>query len=58
MPRSIWKGAISIGLVSIPVGLYTATENRSPSFKQLRMDDHSPIRYKRVAESDGKVGAD
>ena len=54
MPRSIWKGAISFGLVSIPVSLYTATENRSPSFKQLRSDDHSPIRYKRVAESDGE----
>ena len=54
MPRSIWKGAISFGLVSIPVSLYTATDNRSPSFKQLRADDHSPIRYKRVAESDGQ----
>lgn len=54
MPRSIWKGAISFGLVSIPVAMYSATENRSPSFKQLRKDDHSPIRYKRVAESDGK----
>lgn len=59
MPRSIWKGAISFGLVSIPVGLYSATENRSPSFKQLRSTDHSPIRYKRVAESDGEeVGWD
>lgn len=54
MPRSIWKGAISFGLVSIPVAMYSATENRSPSFKQLRKDDHSPIRYKRVAESDGE----
>lgn len=54
MPRSIWKGAISFGLVSIPVAMYSATENRSPSFKQLRKGDHSPIRYKRVAESDGK----
>jgi DNA end-binding protein Ku len=54
MPRSIWKGAISFGLVSIPVAMYSATENRSPSFKQLRKDDHSPIRYKRVAESDGQ----
>lgn len=54
MPRSIWKGAISFGLVSIPVGLYSATENRSPSFKQLRKGDHSPIRYKRVAETDGE----
>lgn len=54
MPRSIWKGAVSFGLVSIPVAMYSATENRSPSFKQLRKGDHSPIRYKRVAESDGE----
>ena len=54
MPRSIWKGAVSFGLVSIPVAMYTATENRSPSFKQLRKGDHSPIRYKRVAEADGE----
>jgi len=52
--RSIWKGAISFGLVTIPVGLYAATENKRPKFKQLRDSDHSPIRYRRVAESDGK----
>ena len=51
--RSIWKGAISFGLVTIPVGLYTATENKRPKFKQLRESDHSPIKYKRVAEKDG-----
>ncbi len=51
--RPIWKGAISFGLVTIPVGLYTATENKRPKFKQLRDSDHSPIKYKRVAESDG-----
>ena len=54
MPRAIWKGAINFGLVTIPVGLYTATDNRTPKFKQLRKTDHSPIRYKRVAEADGK----
>lgn len=54
MPRSIWKGAVSFGLVSIPVALYSATEDRSPSFKQLRKGDNSPIRYKRVAEADGE----
>ena len=54
MPRAIWKGAINFGLVTIPVGLYTATDNKTPKFKQLRKTDHSPIRYKRVAESDGK----
>lgn len=51
--RSIWKGAISFGLVTIPVGVYSATEDRSPKFRQLRKGDHSPIRYKRVAEADG-----
>lgn len=51
--RPIWKGAISFGLVTIPVGLYTAVENKRPKFKQLRESDHSPIKYRRVAESDG-----
>ncbi|MBT8216160.1 MAG: Ku protein [Acidimicrobiia bacterium] len=52
--QSIWKGAISFGLVTIPVGLYSATEDKKASFKQLRQGDHSPIRYKRVAETDGE----
>ncbi len=51
--RPIWKGAISFGLVTIPVGLYAATEDRRPKFNQLRDTDHSRIRYKRVAEKDG-----
>ncbi len=51
--RPIWKGAISFGLVTIPVGLYAATENKRPRFRQLRDSDGSPIRYKRVAEVDG-----
>jgi DNA end-binding protein Ku len=52
--RSIWKGAISFGLVTIPVGLYSATENRTPKFKMLRQSDGSPIKYRRVAEADGE----
>ena len=52
--RSIWKGAITFGLVTIPVGLYSATENRTPKFKQLRESDGSPIKYRRVAETDGQ----
>jgi len=51
--RPIWKGAISFGLVTIPVGLYSATEDKRPKFKQLRESDHSAIKYRRVAESDG-----
>ena len=52
--QAIWKGAISFGLVTIPVGLYSATQDKKASFKQLRKGDHSPIRYRRVAETDGE----
>jgi DNA end-binding protein Ku len=52
MPRTLWKGTLSFGLVTIPVGLYTATEDKSPSFNQLRASDHSRIGYKRVAKTD------
>jgi DNA end-binding protein Ku len=57
--RPIWKGAISFGLVNIPIGLYSATKREDLSFKLLRESDHSPVNYKRVAEVDGKeVGWD
>ncbi|WP_045876312.1 Ku protein [Pseudofrankia sp. DC12] len=52
--RSIWKGVISFGLVSIPVKLYSATEERDVAFHQVRRSDGSRIRYKRVAASDGE----
>ena len=53
--RSIWKGAISFGLVNIPISLFSATRKEEEiSFRQLRRSDLSPIRYKRVAEVDGK----
>ena len=53
MARPIWKGAISFGLVTIPVALYTATDDLRPKFRQLRSSDNARIKYKRVAESDG-----
>ena len=52
--RAIWKGSISFGLVNIPIGLYPATRREDVSFRQLRAEDLSPIRYKRVAEEDGE----
>jgi DNA end-binding protein Ku len=53
--RPLWKGAISFGLVNIPVGLYSATKPASAiKFHMLRDADLSPIHYKRVAEADGK----
>jgi DNA end-binding protein Ku len=52
--RSIWKGNVSFGLVSIGVKLYAATEEKNISFNQVRRTDGVRIRYKRVAESDGE----
>jgi DNA end-binding protein Ku len=51
--RSIWKGAISFGLVSIPVKLYSATEERSVSFHQVHRTDGGRIRYQRICSVDG-----
>lgn len=50
MPRSIWKGAISFGLVTIPVKLYSATEEKDISFRQVHPEDGGRIKYKRVCE--------
>ncbi|MCW2620801.1 MAG: Ku protein, partial [Frankiales bacterium] len=52
--RSIWKGAISFGLVTIPVKLYSATETKDVSFHQVRRSDGSRVKYKRVAAADGE----
>lgn len=48
MPRSMWKGVVSFGMVSIPIRLYNATESSSKvSFRQLCPEHRSPISYKR-----------
>ncbi len=55
MPRAIWKGSISFGLVNIPVGLYSATRpGNDIKLRMLRSKDQSPIKYKRTAEADDK----
>lgn len=54
MPRAIWKGAISFGLVSIGVKLYSATEEKDIRFHQVHRTDGGRIRYKRVCEVDGE----
>lgn len=50
--RSIWNGAISFGLVSIPIKLVNATENHSVSFRQIHLADGGRIRYRKVCEVD------
>ncbi|MGW7336674.1 non-homologous end joining protein Ku [Streptomyces sp. NPDC054808] len=48
--RSIWNGAISFGLVSIPIKLVNATESHAVSFRQIHTEDGGRIRYRKVCE--------
>jgi DNA end-binding protein Ku len=50
MPRTIWSGAISFGLVNVPIRLFTATQSKDVRFRQLSAKDHSRVRQKRVSE--------
>ncbi len=52
--QAIWKGTISFGLVTIPVKVYSATEERDISFRQVHEEDGGRIRYKRFCEIDGE----
>jgi DNA end-binding protein Ku len=55
--RSIWKGAISFGLVNVPVKVYSATESHDVSLHQVHNKDGGRIRYQRKCEVCGKVVA-
>ncbi len=52
--QAIWKGTISFGLVTIPIKVYSATEERDITFRQVHEKDGGRIRYKRVCEIDGE----
>ena len=52
--QAIWKGTVSFGMVTIPVKVYSATEEKDISFRQVHTEDGGRIRYKRVCELDGQ----
>src|SRR3954471_15207667 len=54
MPRSIWTGAISFGLVNVPVKLYSAVSKKTVRFHQLHEKDGVRIQQKRVCPADGE----
>lgn len=54
MPRTIWKGSISFGLVNIPVALYPAEQREELHFTMLDSRDMSPIGYKRINKRTGE----
>jgi DNA end-binding protein Ku len=54
MPRSIWKGAISFGLVHIPIGLFPAASESGVDFDWLDKRSMDPVGYKRINKRTGK----
>ncbi|MCX4411506.1 Ku protein [Streptomyces sp. NBC_01764] len=54
MPRPLWSGAISFGLVSIPVKLMSATEDRSVRFHQVHTEDLGRVRVRKYCEAEGR----
>jgi DNA end-binding protein Ku len=54
MPRAIWSGSISFGLVNVPVKLVTATSSKDVRFHQLHKSDHARILQRRVCSADGE----
>ncbi|MGR0320664.1 non-homologous end joining protein Ku [Agromyces sp. ZXT2-3] len=53
--RAVWKGAVTFGLVNVPVKLYSATEDHDVSLHQVHDADGGRIRYQRVCEIDGEI---
>jgi len=53
MPRALWKGSVSFGLVNIPIELHTAVRDSRPHFRMLHAKDKSPVRFERVCIRDG-----
>ncbi|MFE9476305.1 non-homologous end joining protein Ku [Streptomyces griseofuscus] len=54
MPRTIWSGAISFGLVTVPIHVVSATEDHSIRFHQYHLADQGRIRYRKVCELEGR----
>jgi DNA end-binding protein Ku len=55
MPRAIWSGSLSFGLVNIPIDVHTAVRDHRPHFRMLHAKDNSPINFERVCQKDGKT---
>jgi DNA end-binding protein Ku len=53
--RPIWSGSISIGLVNVPVKLFTMIRNQAFSFRMLHSEDGQPLKYERICIKDNKV---
>ncbi|MFF7702777.1 non-homologous end joining protein Ku [Streptomyces lydicus] len=52
-PRAVWTGALTFGLVVLPIRLYSATEERAVRLREMHKGDAGRVRHKRVCERDG-----
>jgi hypothetical protein len=53
-PRSIWNGTVTFGLVAVPIKLYTATESKSVSFREVHARDGARIEHRRICSKEGR----
>src|SRR5919106_2125227 len=53
-PRSIWNGTVAFGLVAVPVKVYSATESKTVSFREVHAKDGSRIEHRRICPKDDK----
>ena len=54
MPRSLWNGTVTFGMVNVPVKLYTATESKTVRFHEVHQKDGAPIQHRRICPKDNR----
>jgi DNA end-binding protein Ku len=54
MPRSLWNGTISLGLINVPVKLYTAVESKTVHFREVHLEDEGRIEHRRFCSAEDK----
>src|SRR5689334_18290607 len=54
MPRSIWNGTVSFGLVNVPVKVYSATESHTIHFREVHEKDGGKVEHRRICPEDGE----
>ena len=55
MPRSIWNGMITFGLMRVPIKVHSATEDKSVHFREVHAKDGAPIEHRRICAKEAKA---
>jgi DNA end-binding protein Ku len=54
MPRSIWNGTVTVGLMSVPIKLFTATDNKTVRFREVHLEDGAKIEHRRFCSKEDR----